>query len=102
MGPFLPGPWARNAHSLTDRRASLRSRIVTSVPIIWALYQEIVLVSIERNDEFILKTFSSKNSLKGHLKCSVCNESHASCPRKFWVMREAQVNILELDMPSPT
>ena len=60
-------------------------------------YGEEVLVCMKSHNELIKKAFCTKDALERHLKGSVRYERNPSRPREAWVMRQAQLKILELN-----
>ena len=60
-------------------------------------YEEKILICMKSDYKLIEKAFCAKDALERHLKGSVRYECDSSSPRKSWVMRQAQLNVLELN-----
>jgi hypothetical protein len=69
------------------------------VKVIRALDNEVVVVVVERNGEFVQEPVRAEHTLEWHLEVGIFHEGDMRLPSDFGLGGEGELHVLELDVP---
>jgi hypothetical protein len=99
IGGVLPVSATSPALAYRLRRVIHKVLAGPVVEVVGALDNEIVIILVKCDREFVRKPISAENTLERHLEGWIHHKRDPSCPVDSWFDREREFDVLKLDRP---